>query len=137
MIERDSGRFVPGRSYSPETQFRKGERVSQRTEFKPGERRSIATEFVPGAPARNKLPVGALRIRVETHTRSRRAWVKVAEPNVWQKRATIAWETHHARKLPKGHVVHHRDRDSMNDRPANLQSMTKQEHINEHRDELK
>lgn len=137
MIERESGRFISGRSASPATQILKGERKSPSTEFKPGQRMSVATEFIPGQPAHNKLPIGSVRTRIETHTRSPRAWIKLADPDVWQKRAIVVWEAHHARKLPRGWVVHHRDRDSMNDEPANLQAMTKQEHINEHRNELK
>lgn len=125
MIEgrRPNGRFAEGVSYSPATQF------------KPGARRSPGTEFKSGQRAHNHLPLGSVRIRIETHTGLPRAWVKVAEPNVWQKRAVLVWERLHGR-LPCGHVVHHRDRDSLNDAPPNLVGLTRREHADEHREEL-
>jgi hypothetical protein len=64
-----------------------------------------------------------------------RAWVKITEPNVWQKLAVVIWERDHG-SLPKGSVVHHRDRDSLNDDPSNLVAMTRAEHAAEHREEL-
>jgi hypothetical protein len=123
VIDRDSGRFVAGRSYSPETQFRKGEH------------RSIATEFVPGAPARNKLPVGSVRIRLNKKLNQRRAWIKVSEPNVWRLRAVMVWEKLNG-SVPEGYVVHHEDRDTLNDSPKNLAVITKLQHLIEHRSEM-
>lgn len=133
--QRDSGRFVSGLRYSPATEFKHGERRSESTEIKGGQRLSPTTEFKPGQPAHNHLPVGSVRIRVETHTGSPRAWVKVAEPNVWRRRASVVWESIHG-PLPRGKVVHHRDRDSLNDDPSNLVALTRKEHINEHREEF-
>lgn len=129
------GRFVPGQSYSLSTQFQRGARVAPATEFKPGERVSIATEFKAGQAAHNHLPVGTVRVRRETHTGLDRAWVKTAEPNEWRKRAVVVWESLHG-KVPRGSVVHHRDRDSLNDEPNNLQALTRKEHADEHRAEL-
>jgi hypothetical protein len=120
---RDVGRFIPGVSYSPATQFRKGER------------RSRVTEFKPGRPAHNKLLVGAVRIRKETHTGLERAWVKVAEPNVWKKRAVVVWQSIHG-PLPCGYVVHHKNRDSLDDDPDNLEALTRAAHAEAHREEL-
>lgn len=85
--------------------------------------------------AHNKLPVGTVRVRVETHTGLSRAWVKVAEPNLWRKRAVVVWEKING-PLPSGYVVHHRDRDSLNDEPENLQGLTKKEHRDEHHEEM-
>jgi hypothetical protein len=135
ISERHQGRFVAGRSYSPQTQFKPGMRVAPATEFKPGEHRSAATEFKPGQDAHNHLPVGSVRVRRETHTGLDRAWVKTAEPNEWRKRAVVVWESLHG-PVPRGSVVHHRDRNSLNDEPANLQAMTRKEHADEHRGEL-
>lgn len=132
---KDDGRFVPGYSYSLGTQFKPGQRVAPATEFKSGEHRSLLTEFKPGQAAHNRLPVGAVSIRRETHTGLNRAWVKTAEPNVWRKRAVVVWEELHG-PVPLGSVVHHRDRDSMNDNPTNLQVLTRTEHADEHRGEL-
>jgi hypothetical protein len=131
----DAGRFVPGQSYSPATQFRRGVRVAPATEFKPGERRSVATEFAAGQAAHNHLPVGSVSIRRETHTGLDRAWIKTEEPNVWRKRAVVVWEGLHG-PVARGSVVHHRDRNSLNDNPGNLQALTRKEHADEHRGEL-
>lgn len=132
--ERDQGRFLPGRSYSPTTQFKPGEHAAPATEIKPGERRSPATQFKPGQAARNKLPLGSVTERSDPNGRTR-AWVKVAEPNVWKLRAVVAWEAING-PLPLGKVVHHRDHNSLNDDPANLVALTRAEHIAEHQLEL-
>ena len=121
--EREQGRFLPGRSYSPRTQYR------------PGERRSIPTEFQKGRAADNKLPVGSVRIRTESNTWLKRAWVKVAEPNTWRKRAIVVWESLNG-PLPRGSVVHHKDRDSLNDAPKNLVGLTRKQHAAEHQLEI-
>jgi hypothetical protein len=120
---RANGRFVAGHSGSPTTQIAKGEH------------RSPATEFKPGQAAHNRLPIGSVRVRRETHTGLLRAWVKVAEPNVWKKRAVVVWEAANG-PLPRGHVVHHDDRDSLNDDLANLVAMTREAHVAEHRTEI-
>lgn len=120
---REVGRFTPGHHYSRATEIRKGER------------RSPATEFRPGQTAHNKLPVGSVCIRKETHTGLKRAWVKVSEPNVWKKRAVVVWEAHHG-PVPRGHVVHHRDRNSLNDEPNNLVALTRRRHAAVHKEDL-
>lgn len=97
--------------------------------------RSIETQFKPGANAHNALPVGSVTIRVEATTGRDRAWVKIAEPNVWRQRAVVAWEAVHG-PVPRGLVIHHRDRDSLNDVPDNLQALTRKQHADEHRAEL-
>lgn len=132
---RESGRFLPGFSYSPETQIKRGERLSPATEIKAGQRLSPSTEFKPGQSAHNKLAIGSVRIRRETHTGLYRAWVKVDEPNVWKKRAVLVWESHYG-SLPRGWVVHHDDRNSLNDDISNLIGMTRRAHVEEHREEL-
>jgi hypothetical protein len=129
------GRFKSGASYSPATQFKRGEHATPATEIKPGQHLSVATEFRPGQDAHNRLPVGAVTVRRETHTGLDRAWVKTAEPNVWRKRAVVVWEAANG-PVPRGSVVHHRDRDSLNDAIENLQALTRKEHADEHRGEL-
>jgi len=129
------GRFIVGRSYSPATQFKAGEHAAPATEIQPGQRLSPATEFKPGMDAHNRLPVGSVSVRRETHTGLDRAWVKTAEPNVWRKRAVLVWEAEHG-PVARGLVIHHRDRDSLNDAPTNLQALTRKEHTDEHRGEL-
>jgi len=97
---------------------------------------SPATEFYKGQEAANKKPLGSITVRKSSHGNMRR-WVKLAEPNVWKLYAIAIWEQHTGQKLPKGCVIHHRDRDSLNDSLNNLICITRSEHINEHRHELK
>lgn len=133
--ERDAeGRFASGYTHSPATQFKPGYRNSPQTEIRPAQRLSPATEFKPGQAAHNKLPIGAETIR--TFRGVSRAWVKVAEPNKWRERAKVVWERAHGRTIPRGYVIHHIDRDSLNDSPSNLVAMTRKQHALEHAEEL-
>lgn len=92
---------------------------------------SPRTEFRKGMQSNRKLPVGSERMR-KCKGGNIRAYVKIAEPNRWKLRAVIVWESIHG-PLPRGHLVHHRDRDSTNDEPSNLEAMTRGEHLVEHR----
>lgn len=131
---RQSGRFVAGHSYSTRTQFRKGRSFSPRTQFKPGVSASPRTQFTKGQAAHNRVPVGTVRVRIDPNG-SPRAWVKV-RAHAWRLRAVVAWERAHKRRVPKGKVIHHKDRNTLNDSKRNLVALTRQEHTNEHRIEL-
>lgn len=95
-----------------------------------GERRSPDTEFRVGQPAPNWLPVGTVHTRTQQGDRPR-AWVKVAEPNVWRPRAIVVWESEHGPIAP-GRVVHHVNEDPMDDRLCNLDALTRAEHVRRH-----
>lgn len=95
---------------------------------------SPRSEFAAGHTPRNKLPVGTVTVRNDKNGRPR-AWVKVAEPNRWKLRAVVTWEATHG-QLPKGQLVHHCDRDSLNDRLENLQALTSSQHAKEHEQDL-
>lgn len=94
--------------------------------------RDAGGQWLGGFPADNHLPVGTVRIRTR-HGRGgeRRAWVKVAEPNSWKLRAQVVWEAANG-PLPRGHVVHHKDGDKLNDALDNLEALTKASHLAEH-----
>lgn len=94
---------------------------------------SPASEFKPGRD-NHRANVGDTSIRTDKHDK-KRAWVKTAEPNVWRMRAVLVWESANG-PLPVGKVVHHKDRDSLNDAPDNLQDLTRAEHLAEHRGEF-
>lgn len=96
---------------------------------------SPATQFKKGMRPINKVTVGTVRIRKDKQGKPR-AFVKVAEPNKWEYRAVKVWEEHHGCEVPPGMVVHHKDRNSLNDHPDNLEAMTRKDHINEHRNDL-
>jgi len=135
IIDRDSGRFVSGQHYSVSTQIKRGERRSPETEIKPGQRLSPRTEFKAGQTAHNKMPIGSVTTRLVFGVR--RAFVKVAEPNIWKPRAKVEWERANGRPLPRGHVVHHVDRNPLNDDPTNLMALTRAEHAREHLNEVR
>lgn len=100
-----------------------------------GLRMSPATEFKKGQRPVGWTKVGTVRIRTEKRRR-RRAWIKIAEPNVWQLRAVMVWARAYG-SVPKGCVVHHLDRDVLNDSLTNLACISRAAHINEHRMELR
>lgn len=97
--------------------------------------RDAKGQFVKHAAAENSLPVGSVRIR-KRHGRGgvERAWVKVAEPDVWKLRAQLVWEQANG-PLPRGRVIHHKDEDTLNDALSNLEMLTKAAHLDEHRAE--
>lgn len=108
-MPRHRGRFIAGVNYGAGTQFQRG-RASE-----------------------NKLPLGSVTVR--TVRGKKRAWVKIAEPNVWRLRAVVEWEKVHG-PVPAGKLIHHRDHDSLNDAPGNLVALTRKEHAAEHQREL-
>lgn len=96
---------------------------------------SPGSEFKKGRRSEKWVPVGTVTIRTDKQGNDR-AYVKVAEPSKWRERAAVNWELFHGKPLPKGKVVHHRDRNTLNDSSANLQALTRAEHIKVHREEL-
>lgn len=117
----NSGQFDPGSK--PWNAGVKGTHFSPSTEFKAGRR------------GENWLPVGSVTERVDKGGNTR-AHVKIAEPNKWRERAIVVWENFHGMRLPKGSVVHHKDRNPLNDAISNLQALTRAEHISVHREDL-
>lgn len=114
-------RFQPGLTPWSKTHA-KGRHLSPQSEFKPGH-----------TPA-NKVAVGTVRIRDDKNG-APRAWVKVAEPNRWRLRSVVNWEAANG-PVPRGTVIHHRDRDSLNDELGNLTPLTPSEHATEHAADL-
>tara|TARA_R100001244_G_scaffold2541_1_gene3930 strand:- start:9295 stop:9837 length:543 start_codon:yes stop_codon:yes gene_type:complete len=100
-----------------------------------GLRLSPATEWKKGQRGRNWMPVGSETVRT-CKGGHRRAFVKLAEPNVWRERAIVVWEAVNG-PLPEGMVVHHEDRDPLNDDLGNLTALTRAEHLAEHRNEFR
>ena len=126
-------------------QFAVGARPN-RTSFKPGQvpwnkemkglRLSPATEFKKGQPSINRLPIGAVSVRRDKGNGALRAFVKVAEPNVWKLRAILVWEATRG-SVPKGFVLHHKDDDSLHDDVENLLVLSRAEHLKEHATKLR
>lgn len=93
---------------------------------------SSDSEFKPGRESESKLPVGSVTIRDDKNGKPR-AWIKT--DGGWEHRARVVYTAKHG-EIPDDHVIHHVDGDTLNDRPENLQALTRAEHINEHRDQL-
>lgn len=94
--------------------------------------------FIKGRLNENKAEIGAVTIRNDKNG-TPRAWVKIADnsnPYDWILRAVLVW-TQVNGLVPDGKVIHHIDHDSLNDAIDNLKALTREEHIDEHRDELR
>lgn len=117
----DSGQFQKG--HMPWNKGLKGIRLSRKTEFKKGNQ------------PQNYLPVGSVRVRTDKNGKQR-AWVKVADPNVWKLRCKLNWEGHGGPRLPPGYFLHHDDRDTLNDDVLNLSAVTRAFHLQLHRPEF-
>lgn len=121
-----------------------GHRHKSPTKFRPGHTAwnkdmkgihlSPASEFQKGRECETRAETGEIRIR-HFKNDNPRAFVKIGQPATWKSLAVYVWEQANG-PLPRGMVVHHRDRNTLNDRIGNLQAMTRAEHIAEHRAEI-
>ncbi len=99
-----------------------------------GIRLSPDSEFKKGQKPASWVPVGTETIRTDKNG-AKRCWVKVAEPGKWVERYRIVYEKHFGPIRP-GLVIHHKDHDSLNDAPSNLEALTRSQHIEKHRADL-
>jgi len=121
------GRMPPGGfpvKHKPWNRDKKGIHLSPYSQFKKG-----------SVPV-NKAAIGTVKIRRRKNDHFRpRAWIKVAEPNKWELRAVVNWKKKNG-PIPKGFVVHHKNRNTLSDGVRNLELQTRAEHILEHHAEL-
>lgn len=95
--------------------------------------------FKKGAIPLNKHQIGDIVQRTNAREGKPRMWIKVADnggSSDWKLMAVVVWEKNHG-QLPKGMVVHHKDRNQLNDDISNLQALTRADHLKEHRGEHK
>lgn len=116
---KSTSRFPKG--HNPWNKALKGIHLSPKSEFKAGH------NMTPS------LPIGSVTIRTDK-CGSLRAWIKMKCG--WDYRARIVYMAKHG-EIPEGYVVHHIDGNTLNDRPENLQALTRAEHINVHSDQLR
>jgi len=95
---------------------------------------SPSTEFKPGIPPVNKMQVGDVTLRLDKNG-AYRWWIKQAEPDVWIRYANWVWMKHYG-PVSSGMLVHHKDKDSMNDNIENLCLVTRSEHAILHKENL-
>ena len=103
-----------------------------------GLHQSPDTEFKPGQVSINLLPLGSVRVRVRNRDKGKRAWIKIAEDGTsydWRPRALVEWEKHFG-PLPEGAILHHMERDTLNDDITNLAALSRAAHLIEHRPEF-
>lgn len=128
-------RICPG-CQSPYIPRRKGSRYCSHTCYAASRKGSVVPgAFAAGTVPTNKVPVGTVRIRERKNRDERRAFVKVAEPNVWELRARLVWIEAHG-QIPKGAHIHHVNRDKTDDRIENLELLTPTEHNAEHVEDM-
>ena len=92
--------------------------------------------FQKGRVSEKWVEIGTVTIRPDKQGASR-AWVKIADnnnPSDWVLRSVVVWEKHNG-PVPKGMVIHHKDRNPLNDSVDNLEAMTRADHLREHRHE--
>lgn len=97
---------------------------------------SPKTEWKKGCESNRKLPLGSVTIRHRKRDKYPRAFVKIGEPREWRERAKVVWESANG-PIPSGCVIHHRDRNPLNDDLGNLECMTRAEHAREHEHDMR
>lgn len=94
---------------------------------------SPETEFKRGIVPINKVTVGTISQRND-HNLSLRNFIKIAESDIWILYSRYLWEQAHG-EIPEGYIIHHINRDPLDDRLENYEMLTKSEHIERHRAE--
>jgi len=99
------------------------------------EDRSRQTQFKPGREPSNKVRVGTVTVRYQRGDHDR-AWIKVGEPNEWKRRAVYVWEAHGG-IIPEGFVIHHMNKNALDDRIQNLALISRCAHPSCHGEEAR
>jgi len=100
-------------------------------------RNSPATEFKKGAIPINKDITGTIRIRFRMNNKDKpRKWIKIAEPNIWILYAKYVWQKAYG-IIPNKLLIHHINHNTLDDRIDNLMLLSRAEHMNIHRKQLK
>jgi len=95
---------------------------------------SPETEFKAGQRGVTWKALGSITLRTDKMGTIRR-WIKIGEPNYWMEYAKFVWVKRRG-AIPDGLLVHHQDKNALNDRIGNLQLVTRAEHMDLHRPEL-
>lgn len=93
-----------------------------------------ATRFVGDCLPWNDKPIGAITVRKHAND-GRRAYIKIGRRR-WKIYAVHVWETNHG-PVPAGHIVHHRNENTLDDRIENLECMSREHHAILHNDNFR
>jgi len=110
----------------PTNSFKKGHRPWNKG--KKGIHLSLQTEFKKGCKSAHKAPIGTIRTRFSHGVN--RQYIKT-DDKTWGIYAIYVWEKHFG-KIKNGHVIHHKDKNTLNDDIKNLECLTRSEHIKKH-----
>jgi len=103
---------------------------------KKGKRFSLKTEFKKGTISSKRCPVGTIKTRKRNRGKRRFSkWIKIENPNKWILFCRYVLEKH-CGAIPKGFLVHHKDRNTLNTNIANLELMCCARHLLEHKSEF-
>lgn len=108
------------------TRFKKGN--TPWNKGKKGIHLSPSSEFKKGVIPYNLLPIGEITIRTDKYG-TKRKWIKTK--NKWMPLYLYVW-TESGRKLKKGFVIHHIDKNALNDTIDNLIMLSRIDHPKVH-----
>lgn len=95
--------------------------------------------FQKGRTADIRFSVGDTTVRIDKKNGKSRTWIKVSDNHHssydWRLRAVVVWEEVHG-TIAKGFVVHHKDRNTLNDALDNLELLSRADHLKEHKHEF-
>lgn len=123
-----NNQFAKGNSPN-KTSFKKG--CTPWNQGQKGDHISIKTEFKKGCVGIRSLPIGTITKRKDKGGKIRQ-WIKIENPKTWIEYARYVWIKYNG-NISKGYIIHHIDRNTLNDSIGNLIVLTRGEHLKEHR----
>lgn len=84
---------------------------------------AVRTQFQKGHVPINALYDGVIVERIRRKEKTPRNFIRVASMK-WILHSRYVWEQHYG-PIPSGHVIRHRDGNTLNDDPANLECISK------------
>ena len=119
---------LSGIHLSPASEFKKGsEPWNKNTK---GIHLSPKSEFKKGQDALVKYKIGTIQKRKMNG--GFRNWIKIEHPKKWILYSRYLW-LKNGRKLIKGMVIHHKNKNQLDDKISNLVQLSKSKHLEIHR----
>jgi len=114
------------------TSFKKGS-IPWNKELK-GIHLSPKSEYKKGHVCPSRKNIGTITQRIDKG-KNIRNWIKIKQPNTWIGYTRYVWQQSYG-EIPKKAVIHHVDKDTLNDKIQNLCILNRAEHLRVHKDEL-